>query len=66
MTIDKDTLVKQSEAQANPHIARPQDFVVEGDDAPPFHGQHGATEGEYRQLLKEANDPGKSPFGKKS
>jgi hypothetical protein len=65
MTIDKDTLFKQTPTQSNPYDAKATDFTVEADDLPPFHGQHGENQNEYKQLLK-ANDPGKSPFGKKA
>jgi hypothetical protein len=50
----KDTRIEQTPTQSNPYAARPEDFEVGRDDVP-GHGQHGDSESEYNQLLKQAD-----------
>ena len=72
MKTEKDQLVRQSKQQSNPYTAQASDFEVGRADEfsnanVPGHGQCGANEKEYGQLLKAADAPGvnKSSFGAK-
>jgi hypothetical protein len=56
--------IELSEAQSNPRLAEPSDFIVEdggADRATPFHGQHGDTAAEYKKLTRADRDKGKRP-----
>jgi hypothetical protein len=72
MKSEKNQLVPQTKQQANPYTAMPEDFPVTPADEfssgyVPGHGQCGANEKEYDELLKQANAPtvNKSSFGEK-
>jgi hypothetical protein len=63
MSKERNQLVHQTEQQANPFLARPEDFTVVEDDAQPFHSQCGDSKREYARLLAESEKLNtKSPF----
>jgi hypothetical protein len=72
MKNQKNELATLSPQQQNPYSAVPEDFEVSRADEfssayVPGHGQCGASEKEYNQLLKAADAPtvNKSSFGEK-
>jgi hypothetical protein len=61
-----DKLIELTEAQQNPGLARAEDFEVIDGGAPmaePFHGQHGDSRAEYKRLLAQRDQDGKSKPG---
>jgi hypothetical protein len=51
MKDEKNSVVDQTEEQANCYLADPRDFVIE-EEGVPFHGQCGDNQREYQKLLK--------------